>query len=51
MTVHKDNKDRVESEERRMRSLSRECLDKIEHILNRENLDARIIFYPREARS
>lgn len=44
--VHKDNKDRVETENQRVRSIRHECLIEIDHILERENLNARVVFYP-----
>ena len=46
--VHKDNKERVEREIRREKAVNVECQAAISHILERENLDARIVFYPRE---
>lgn len=46
--VHKDNKERVEREVRREKVIHAECQAAISHILEREGLDARIVFYPRE---
>lgn len=43
---HKDNRELIEAENRRMTQLNDECQVEIEGILKRENLNARIVFYP-----
>jgi len=43
---HPDNLARIEKEQMRMRALNDECQAAIASILERENIEARIVFYP-----
>jgi hypothetical protein len=44
--VHKDNMDRINREKSRIAAIEERCQEAIREILDEENLDARIVFYP-----
>jgi hypothetical protein len=49
--VHKDNLERVNRENSRIAAVEERCQEAIHEILDEENLEARIVFYPAHPKS